>query len=293
MLTICVADLVINIESSNEAFFCGRYKAYECAFCPNPDMHIKIEIVDSITAPQGELCFQKNSAWLLKLEDGRFCRYLKRLKTDEIMLCITYSSDYSDVYLKISKKLNQSNMSITDYEYIYTGFMFSNRLTTLGGSVLHGSSIVFDGEGIVFSANSGTGKSTHVGLWRQRFGNRVEVINDDKPALKIENGRAFIYGTPWSGKTSLNTNIKCPLKAVAFISRSKKSAIKKMDVLNAVLNFSNQLPNPFYDSEIGAKTVDFIKKLYEVNIPVYDLSCDISEDAVDVAFGGIFKGENL
>ena len=66
-----------------------------------------------------------------------------------------------------------------------------------------------------------------------------------------------------------------------------------MDAVNAVLNLSRQLPNPFYDSEIGTKTVDFIKKLYEINTPVYDLECNISDNAVEVSYNGIFKGELL
>lgn len=291
MRTICVAGLYINIKSADEAFFSSRFRDYECEFSQNPDMTMKTEVLNNITAPEGEICFQQNRVCLLKLPDGRFCRYLKRTKTNEIVFMVTYTPDYSDVLIEILNTLNIDGLGPTNYEYMYTGFMFANRLTVLGGTVLHGSSIALDGEGIVFSADSGTGKSTHTNLWRQHFGKRVEIINDDKPAIKIENGKAFVYGTPWSGKTSLNNNVKHPLKAVVFLSRGDENKIKKMDALNAVLNLSHQLPNPFYDSEIGTKTVNFIKKLYEINTPVYDLECNISDNAVEVSYNGIFKGE--
>lgn len=293
MRTICVAGLNINIKSADEAFFSSRFKNYECDFSGNPDMTIKTEFVDSITAPEGEVCFQQNPVWLLKLANGSFCRYLKRIKTNEIILIVTYTPDYSEVSIKILKNLNIKGLGATNYEYMYTGFMFANRLTTLGGTVLHGSSIALDGEGIVFSADSGTGKSTHTKLWQNHFGDRAQIINDDKPAIRIENGNPFVYGTPWSGKTSLNQNVKCPLKAVVFLSRGEENKIQKMDVLNAVLNLSRQLPNPFYDKEIGAKTVDFIKTLYEINTPVYSLECNISDNAVETSYNGIFKGELL
>ena len=293
MRTICVAGLYINIKSADEAFFSSRFKDYECEFSQNPDMTMKTEVLNHITAPEGEICFQQNRVCLLKLPNGRFCRYLKCTKTNEIVFMITYTADYSDVLIEILDTLCIDGLGPTNYEYMYTGFMFANRLTVLGGTVLHGSSIALDGEGIVFSANSGTGKSTHTNLWRQHFGERAEIINDDKPAIKIEKGKAFVYGTPWSGKTSLNNNVKHPLKAVVFLSRGEQNKIKTMDALNAVLNLSRQLPNPFYDSEIGTKTVDFIKKLYEINTPVYDLECNISDNAVEVSYNGIFKGELL
>ena len=293
MRTICVAGLYINIKSADEAFFSSRFKNYECEFSQNPDMTMKTEVLNCITAPEGEICFQKNRVCLLKLPDGRFCRYLKRTKTNEIVFMVTYTPDYSDVLIEILNTLDIDGLGPTNYEYMYTGFMFANRLTVLGGTVLHGSSIALDGEGIVFSADSGTGKSTHTNLWRQHFGERVEIINDDKPAIKIEKGKAFVYGTPWSGKTALNNNVKHHLKAVVFLSRNEQNKIKKMDAVNAVLNLSRQLPNPFYDSEIGTKTVDFIKKLYEINTPVYDLECNISDNAVEVSYNGIFKGELL
>jgi hypothetical protein len=293
MRTICVAGLYINIKSADEAFFSSRFKNYECEFTENPDLKIETEVVDSITAPQGEVCFQQNKVWLLKLPDGRFCRYLKPTTTNEIVFMITYTADYSDVNIKILKTLNINGLGPTNYEYMYTGFMFANRLTVLGGTVLHGSSIAIDNQAVIFSADSGTGKSTHTSLWQKRFGDRVMIINDDKPAIKIENGKPFVYGTPWSGKTHLNNNVKCPLTAVVFLNRGEQNEISKTNVLNAVLNLSRQLPNPFYDNTIGAKTVDFIKTLYNINTPFYDLKCDISDNAVEVSYNGIFKGELL
>ncbi len=293
MRTIRVAGLNINIVSADKAFFSARFKAYECDFCEIPDMTIKTDFVDSISAPTGEVCYQKGSVWVLKLSDGRFCRYMKQSKTQKIAISITYTADYSKVFIEILRNLQIGELKATNYEYMYTGFMFANRLAFLGGSVLHGSSFALDGEGIIFSADSGTGKSTHTSLWRDRFGDRFETVNDDKPAVKIEDDKVFIYGTPWSGKTDLNNNIKRPLKAVVFIKRGEDNTCKKMGIIPAVLNFSKQLPNPFYDGEIGAKTVEFIKKLYELHIPVYELSCNISENAVDASYSAIFEGDFL
>ncbi|MBQ3816785.1 MAG: hypothetical protein II802_00760, partial [Clostridia bacterium] len=169
-------------------------------------------------------------------------------------------------------------------EYLYTGFMFANRLSYLGGTVLHSSSISYKDNGIVFSADPGTGKSTHVSLWKKKFGNDCLIVNDDKPAIKFIDGVPYIFGTPWSGKTDLNLNIKKPLRAIIFIERGETNVIEEMSVSDAVLNLSRQLPNPFYDKNVGIKTVDFIKKIYDCNIPIYRLKCTISDEAVEIVY---------
>ena len=175
--------------------------------------------------------------------------------------------------------------------YLASGALFNRRITAFNGLMLHSSAIAMDGWAYLFSAHSGTGKSTHTGLWKQVFGDRVTYINDDKPIIRKIDGKFYAYGTPWSGKTDLNQNVKYPLKAVVFLSRGEENTIKKMDVINAVLNFSNQLPRTSSDRDVCLKSIDFIKQLYKINIPVYDFKCNITDEAVEVAYNGLFKGE--
>ena len=79
-----------------------------------------------------------------------------------------------------------------------------------------------DGEAYIFTAVSGTGKSTHAMLWREVFGERVRMINDDKPLIRITpEGKAVVYGTPWDGKHHLSKNSAFPLKAICWLTRAK------------------------------------------------------------------------
>ena len=83
-----------------------------------------------------------------------------------------------------------------------------------------------DGQAYLFSADSGVGKSTHSRLWQQVFGDqRVTIINDDKPALRLRDGVWYVYGTPWSGKYGLNHNLCYPLAGICFLERSKTNKI--------------------------------------------------------------------
>lgn len=94
--------------------------------------------------------------------------------------------------------------------------------------LFHGSAVAVDGEGYVFTARSGTGKSTHTRLWKQLFGNRAVMINDDKPFLKFFPEGILICGSPWSGKHGLDTNISVPLKGICLLERGMENRVERL-----------------------------------------------------------------
>lgn len=91
--------------------------------------------------------------------------------------------------------------------------------------LLHGSALALDGDGYLFTAKSGTGKSTHCRLWRQVFGERVRPVNDDKPFLTILDRGVTVHGAPWSGKHGLDTNLDVPLRGIFLLERGKEDRI--------------------------------------------------------------------
>ncbi|MBQ8833355.1 MAG: hypothetical protein IJ001_00330 [Oscillospiraceae bacterium] len=92
--------------------------------------------------------------------------------------------------------------------------------------LLHGSTVAVDGEGYLFAAKSGTGKSTHTRLWREAFGERAVMVNDDKPFLRITGEEILVCGAPWSGKHGLDTNISVPLKGICLLERGPENRIR-------------------------------------------------------------------
>jgi hypothetical protein len=101
--------------------------------------------------------------------------------------------------------------------------------------LFHASAVCIDGNGYIFTAPSGTGKSTHTAYLKQLLGERFKYINDDKPLLRFNEKENcfYVYGTPWDGKHHRSENIKAPLKAVCFITRGEPQVIK-IDVINAI-----------------------------------------------------------
>ena len=94
--------------------------------------------------------------------------------------------------------------------------------------MLHGSLVAVDGEGYLFTAaKCGTGKSTHTRLWRQAFGDRAVMVNDDKPFLRITDGGVLACGAPWSGKHGLDTNITVPLRGICLLERGLENHIRQ------------------------------------------------------------------
>lgn len=97
-----------------------------------------------------------------------------------------------------------------------------------GTVLLHGSAVAVDGQGYLFTAKCGTGKSTHTRLWRQAFGQRAVMINDDKPFIRLSGSGAVICGAPWSGKHGLDTNITVPLKGICILERGVENRIRSI-----------------------------------------------------------------
>ncbi|MGN0629833.1 MAG: hypothetical protein ACI4JN_00760 [Ruminococcus sp.] len=152
--------------------------------------------------------------------------------------------------------------------------------------LFHGSVVAVDGEGYLFTAKSGTGKSTHTRLWRQYFGERAVMINDDKPLINIsENGEVKVYGTPWDGKHRLSTNTSVPLKAVCILERAKENHIEKISKESAYAMLLQQTNRPADPRKI-AKTLVLLDRLAE-NTGLYRLGCNMDIEAAVTAYNGM------
>ena len=151
-------------------------------------------------------------------------------------------------------------------------------LEEYNGFFLHCSCLMYEGKAIIFTAKSGTGKSTHARLWREIFGYKVTMINDDKPIVRYIDNNFIIYGTPWNGKHSLSNNIKAPIKAIYYLQQAKENKVVKCDPISSISKILSQTILPD-NKKIMNNLLDMMEKLV-CNIPMFDLYCNISDDAV-------------
>lgn len=168
------------------------------------------------------------------------------------------------------------------YRKIVTKLVFYNII------LVHGSAIAVDGKAYLFTAPSGTGKSTHTRMWREHFKDRAVMINDDKPLVRFKENGVFIYGTPWNGKHHLGNNISAPLEGVCILERAKENHIARINKKEAYPTLLAQIYRPVENSEAMIKTLQLADKF--MNLPLYRLGCNISHEAAVIACEGM-KGE--
>lgn len=166
-----------------------------------------------------------------------------------------------------------------------------NAASAKGAMLLHAATVTVGGKAYAFSAPSGTGKSTHIRLWKRVYGDAVEILNGDKPLLREKDGELIAYGTPWCGKEGWNTNASAPLRALCFLERGKENAIRKLSSSEALDRVFRQLLKP--EDEKGVAQTLHLADLLIRHVPIYLLVCNISEDAARLSYETLTGENNL
>lgn len=186
-------------------------------------------------------------------------------------------------------KVSQPHLSDEDCEYLVTGASFYHQLLDFDGMMIHASAVMMDGQAYLFSAPCGTGKSTHTSLWQTVFGaDRARILNDDKPALRLENGVFYAYGTPWSGKTDLNLNEKVPLAGICMLARGEENRIEPFGGVAAIHALLEQTARP-RDPRLAGKMLDLLDRLMTC-VPVWKMHCNMDPQAARVSYEAMSNG---
>lgn len=178
--------------------------------------------------------------------------------------------------------------------YMGSAALFYRKLISFNGMMLHSSCVVVDGRAYLFTADSGTGKSTHTNRYLDLFNDRAFILNDDKPALRFDNGIWYAYGTPWSGKHDISVNTRAPIAGIAVLERSPVNIIERISGIEAISKIIKQVNRP--------KSADYRIKLMQLldllitNVPIWKLRCNMDPEAAIVSYeamsGKKFKREN-
>lgn len=146
---------------------------------------------------------------------------------------------------------------------------------------IHGSAICVNGQGYLFIAPSGTGKSTHARLWRERYGGEVVMINDDKPLIRFTDDEIFLCGNPWNGKHGLGSPIEAPLRGVVRIRRGEQNAIRRLDIGRSLKELFIQTYQ-FKDREKMQIVLELLGKIV-TKVPCFELHCNMDPAAAETA----------
>ncbi len=203
-------------------------------------------------------------------------------------------TEKSDIIIKVSdaeiESERRENLKISPELLEFTAIYrkLCEAMSRYDGFIMHSSLISIDGDGIAFLAPSGTGKTTHTANWKKAFGERVQIVNGDKPIVRIIGEEIMAYGTPWCGKEKINRNTHTHLKALAFIKRDEKNHVESISSEAALPLLMQQLLIPKEDDEV-IKLLDYVNILLS-KCKLYAIYCTAEEESAIVAYNAIKNG---
>ena len=248
------------------------------------DVHVTLSPVPEIPTPEGVACksHREYPVWRSGDRISRECWDLFRPEPHALA-----EYDLIDPS-KLRCRIRQEYWNwATREKYLWNGIQLQYLLLHHRGMIFHASYIGFEGNGIVFTAPSQTGKSTQARLWEQYRG--AEVINGDKAGIHLGD-RPTVCGVPFSGTSGICQNVSLPLKAIVVLSQAPENTVRRMKPIEAIQALC---PNLFVDQAITEEWHIAMRLLMDLveQVPIYALACTPDERAVEALHGAIF-GEN-
>lgn len=274
-----IADIIIEMNYPDE-LISEEFRDFEVNVEAETDIYWTMECNEVPDIPNDVSWIRFDGFDVTQNEQKVYARYHKQ---DYYMVdAIVYENQYRKATLFFSGYSRINNDNRSDIQFIIMAYqreMFFFALLSFGGISIHSASIIYGTYGIIFSALSGTGKSTHTNLWNRYYG--TPILDGDVTVCRVINGVPYIYGLPWSGSSGLYQNKRVPLKAVVFLSQGK---VNKVQDLSKIELFKYWLARSFasrWFSDIVQKETVIIQEIVSLGVLGFTLSCDISKDAVD------------
>ena len=246
---------------------------------------------------------KKESVRMIVQDEKNFCLsvaghsfFVHTLHEEAYFLCRKYIANEQgeiDIYISaddIEKeriKANTQNIIYQD-DYLETLALFrkiAEIMLEYDTFLMHGAVVAYEEKAYMFTAASGTGKTTHIRKWLQSL-DGAYVVNGDKPLIKTSNKEIMVCGTPWRGKEKLGRNCMVPLKAIILMERGDNNIIKEIPFEKALSFILKQTYMPD-DKEKMKKTLQLLSRLNgEVRFYKFIFN-NMKDDAFDVAYEAI------
>ena len=169
-------------------------------------------------------------------------------------------------------------------EYLYYGGVFYRALLHFDGMLLHASAVAFDGKAYLFSAPSGTGKSTHTREWVRALPGAF-ILNDDKPALRLVDGTVYACGTPFSGSSPLSVNVMLPVGGICVLERGDVNEIRPLGAAEALPWVYGQTTKQV-DAPEGELLLSVLERVLGA-VRLWRLKCGIGREAMECSFAAM------
>ena len=194
----------------------------------------------------------------------------------------------SDADIEFERSLAESEFPIGVLESTAIYRKMASKLADYKAFIFHGAVIEYEGRAYLFTAKSGVGKTTHIRLWREKFGPGVSVLNGDKPVIRIIDGKVYASGTPWRGKEGYGKPGIRRLFGIAFLERALENEAYPVDANEVIMKFATQAYIPRTESAV--KTLSLLNEVL-TSVPLIVLKCNMNPDAASVAYSAFLEAE--
>ncbi len=185
--------------------------------------------------------------------------------------------------------LSGENYPESYFETLALSRRIAENLLAYDGMLLHCSAVEVDEKAYLFTAPSGTGKSTHASFYKEIFKNRATIINDDKPIVRKIDGKFFVFGSPWQGKHKIGENKKAKIKGICHLTRGKTNQITKADKNYMISVLLSQTLRPKEEEKMD-KLLTLLEEMLD-STDLYLLKCNKEKESAKVSYQ-FMSGDN-
>lgn len=266
-----IGDFIFTITGISEKLIPQNLQKFKTK--QTPQYHYHIDIVDEINILEDNFIVNRQTI-KINLNNGLETRYL------------AFPQDLN-IYARI-QEINQNQatiifkqeyLSMLKYDTVFNSLLaLERRMNNFNSYVLHSSYIVYQNQAILFSAPSGTGKSTQADLWKKY--RNIEIINGDRTLLTLKDDCFFANGWPVCGSSEICFNQTYPIKAIVLLQQGKQNQISQLSYIEKTKRLLKEITINYHNQEYLDNALVFIEQLIK-KIPIINLSCTISKEAVE------------
>lgn len=271
-----IADILL--ELSNFIPDMERYQIFQCDSERQADAKYSFYYCD-FSFETGKVTERYHCERFAEYEDAknRYRVFVIQLNSETGRVIVKWKKEESEVYEILLEKAFRGRYP--QYFDFLNHLAFENLLLRHGGILLHASVVSYQGQGILFSAASGVGKSTQADLWKRYM--QADIINGDRAAVRKKEGAFWAFGSPMAGSSGIYKNTGVRIKALIILAQADKNIIRRMGEREAFAHLYRETLVNVWDREFVEKTVDLIREMVET-VPVYRLSCRPDKEAVEL-----------
>ena len=246
-----------------------------------PEYSYRIQLTDRLPEPEGELIARRPDLRVF-FNHGLESRVIG-VKGGDFYAC------YRETTERIAEiALLRREAENMRFDVMFTSLLaLERRMVQKDALILHCAYIRHQGEAILFSAPSETGKSTQADLWEKYRGSRT--VNGDKALLQCVNGRWTARGWPVCGSSAICENLSTPIRAVVMLSQGQEDELRRLSPREAFTQLYSQITVNTWNRDFAGKNMALIEGLIAW-VPLFHLRCTISENAVRCLEKEIYPG---